>query len=627
MCCFSKVSNPLRVHLQDWKNLELGDFAYNCIDKGVDIDLSPKIEPFHFQNRDFSSKQKDFIRQELKDLKASDTIQQCDYVPKGVSPIRPIPKKGGKQRLIINLRHLNAFSDPPKFQYEDINKVLLLAQPGDDIVTVDLKSGFHHVPVSEKLSDWLGFSFEGKYYRYKALPFGANFSPYFFHKLLRPVISHLRQKGLRVAIYVDDIILFARPEEIQEHRQILLSVLARLGWQVNWEKSSLEPSKCKEFLGFRIITDGPDNCVWLKLLPKKVAKLKHDIRYLINKGGASARGIAKVTGSCIAMSRAIMPAKLMLRNVYRLLSHRESWDTHLELDQASVSDLQWWIQGLQGWDGRAISNRPPKHQMSTDASQTGWGAVLAGNKEASGHWDNQMSKQASNVREISAVLLGIMSFKDELKDSKVQILTDNVATAAYVNYQGGTAPTLDRIARSIWTVAVQNRIEIQARYLAGSKNTHADRLSRVNVAYEWELHSSIYRKLDRKWGPHTIDRFASCHNRKTELYNSRFLDPYTNGVDALAQTDWGEHNNWVNPPFRMIGEILDLLDHQQATATIVAPVWMAQAWYTRLVRMSIDSPVQLPVSKRTMIPSGHIAEPLRNPKWRLYAWRVSGKRD
>ena len=67
----------------------------------------------------------------------------------------------------------------------------------------------------------------------------------------------------------------------------------------------------------------------------------------------------------------------------------------------------------------------------------------------------------------------------------------------------------------------------------------------------------IFRRVDEKWGEHTIDRFACPDNVRVRsgVYNSRFLEPgmmnYI-GIDTLAQSDWEMHNNYVHPPYLLI---------------------------------------------------------------------------
>ena len=65
----------------------------------------------------------------------------------------------------------------------------------------------------------------------------------------------------------------------------------------------------------------------------------------------------------------------------------------------------------------------------------------------------------------------------------------------------------------------------------------------------------LFQLLDERWGPHTIDRFATANNAHCRRYNSRWRDPTSEGVDAMAR-NWRAHphtgaleRNWVNPPW------------------------------------------------------------------------------
>ena len=56
------------------------------------------------------------------------------------------------------------------------------------------------------------------------------------------------------------------------------------------------------------------------------------------------------------------------------------------------------------------------------------------------------------------------------------------------------------------------------------------------------MHDDVFKQLDQLWGPHSIDRFASSYNAKLSRFNSRFLHPGTEAVDAFTQ-DWSSENN------------------------------------------------------------------------------------
>ena len=313
------------------------------------------------------------------------------------------------------------------------------------------------------------------------------------------------------------------------------------------------------------------------------------------------------------MTKAIIPGKLLLRNAYRLLSRQSSWDSPLVLDSPTKDDLTWWYHALESWNGRPIKTKPVEAQLVTDASQTGWGGVLNG-KQAADYWDKQIARMPSNYRELLAILLAIKAFEHDLKGKTVQVLS--VAAVAYINHLGGPSPSLTALASAVWITAYELEIALSAKHLAGKENVHADHLSRLSTHYEWQLHPRLFKFLDRTWGPHTIDRFASCTNTDLPLYNSLYFDPGSGGVDALAQLDWADHNNFVNALFRLIPRIVRIIREQRADATLLAPWWPAQPWFREQLEMSIRPPLRLPNRKHMFLRSTHTPEPLHNCRWK-----------
>jgi len=255
------------------------------------------------------------------------------------------------------------------------------------------------------------------------------------------------------------------------------------------------------------------------------------------------------------MSKCIYPAKLLLRNLYRLLATRKSWSDSLLLDKYTRTDLHWWLDSVSQWNALFVVNKQIDTPLITDASKSGWGAWLAdSHKQAQGFWTLRIQQQSSNYRELLAVLMGIQSFKADLCNRSIQVLSDNVTTVAMITGMGGSIASLDAIARSIHIVAMEANIKLQAKYLSGTQNWRADLLSRIESSYEWMLHPQLFKMLDRKWGPHDVDRFASIPSTQLKTYNSLFYDPFTSGVDALAQTNWKQMNTYVMLRLRFFRE-------------------------------------------------------------------------
>ena len=484
------------------------------------------------------------------------------------------------------------------------------------------------MPVSAEHSTFLGFEWNGSYYKFVVLPFGACFS-HFCHKLIRPIIQYFRQDhNLRIISYVDDFLLGDDEKTIADSTQLVLETLQKLGWFINLKKSDLKPSCSKQFIGFVIDTKARSNSILVKVPCKRIQKLKKDIKRLLIKGKGTARFIARVCGQIVSMTKAILPAKLLLRNLYRLLATKTSWQEVISVDKHSNTDLEWWLDSLHAWNGRYYSlddQKKPVIQIATDASCSGFGGIIIGsNAQTQGFWPNYISEKCSNYREIMAVYMTLLSFKNIIKGHTVQILSDNITTVSYLGCMGGPSKQISDIATLVWSFAVKNNISISSKYLPGIKNEAADRLSRLKCQYEWCLHSKVFQILDLKWGPFTIDRFASLSTAQIPVYNSWYLDPMTSGVDAFSQ-HWANHNNFVNPPLRLMNKVLDKIVTDKAVATIICPAWPAQAWFQKLTALSVCPPLKLPKSKYICIPMNtKKPEPLKNPNWRLLAWRVDG---
>ncbi len=200
------------LHIEAWRQIGTSPVVLNWIKQGVNIPLHNIPEPFDIPNPAFNEKESAFIDSEIYDLLTDGVIQQCVYneQPKYVSPIGCVPKKNGKLRLIHNLRHFNTFCDTPSYRNEDIRTVCDVIRYKDYLVSLDIKSGFYHVPVAKQDRDFLCFRWRNVFYKWNVLPFGLSCSPYYFSKFLRPIVTYLRSLGLRVVVYVDDFILMCR---------------------------------------------------------------------------------------------------------------------------------------------------------------------------------------------------------------------------------------------------------------------------------------------------------------------------------------------------------------------------------------------------------------------------------
>lgn len=72
-----------------------------------------------------------------------------------------------------------------------------------------------------------------------------------FIEVLKPVMAYARCHGVRLVIFIDDILIIGHNhQECLEHVSFLKNLLTDLSFIVNTEKSHLEPIQSQIFVGF-----------------------------------------------------------------------------------------------------------------------------------------------------------------------------------------------------------------------------------------------------------------------------------------------------------------------------------------------------------------------------------------
>jgi len=606
-----------------WRTSCPNQLISNWVTQGAQIPFTSIPPRFSLNNHPMTPDQEDFISQEIEKLLQTGTIIETDRVT-NISPLGAVPKKNGKLRMILDLRRVNNYISTPRFAMEDIRKVRPLLQTGDWMTSIDLKDGFHHIPVHPRDQQHLGMCWKGKIYTWTHLPFGLSASPYIFCKVLRETITILRRQGIRVNCYMDDLLILGRSrEECQEAVKVTLETLKMFGWQVNMDKSHLTPTQELDYLGFTINTEATPT---LAMQKEKLTALKKEIRRLLVQGhqqqGITARRLARTLGTLIANSPAVEPTPIMTRHLFSCLREKTGWDSLIFLDQDAMEELQWWHENIRTWKATPVSQPVPTMVLMTDASKTGWGATLEGIASTHGFFTHDIQVRSSNYRELYAVFLAISSLQEKIQDQHLLLRTDNITTMYYINGQGGPHKPLNKLAKLIFWAVKQCRATLKALHIPGELNTRADELSRLNPITEWALHPEAFQHLEDLWVPHTIDRFATNHNHCLPRYNSRFYHPQAEATDAMTQ-DWSQENNYINPPFRMLPQIIKKVLQEECQATIIAPLWPSAQWFPMLLRLASDFAYIYPKWIIPATPQGN-AEPLKN-RWSILAYRISGR--
>ena len=101
------------------------------------------------------------------------------------------------------------------------------------------------------------------------VPFGLSLAPWVLTKTLKPVITLLREMGVRIIIYIDVILILADKGE----SPALVYLLECLGFILNQKKSVLSPAQVMRFQGLTV-----DSVLMQLRLPGEKMKIRADWR-------------------------------------------------------------------------------------------------------------------------------------------------------------------------------------------------------------------------------------------------------------------------------------------------------------------------------------------------------------
>ncbi|XP_066927319.1 uncharacterized protein [Clytia hemisphaerica] len=309
------------------KDLKASKFALGVVREGYKIPFESNPPPFYAKNNASSLKNDHFVKDSIKKLLEDSCIEKVSEPPYCINPLT-VAERNSKLRLVLDLRHVNKFIKPNKFKYENLKQASELIDQNDFLITFDLKSGYHHVPINHIFRTFLGFAweFDGKmqFFVFKVLPFGLNIACLVFTKLMRQLVKRWRSMGIKCAMYLDDGIAGDSSHfSLIRSRDRMLQDMQSAGLTVNFEKSSLEPEKRKTWLGFIIDTEK----MKLEVPTTKILKVQNLLLEALNCEFISAREISRIAGNLISMAQAIGPlVYLFTKQLYKFVESSFSWD-------------------------------------------------------------------------------------------------------------------------------------------------------------------------------------------------------------------------------------------------------------------------------------------------------------
>lgn len=372
--------------------------------------------------------------------------------------------------MVIDFRKLNEKTISDKYPIPDITETLSNLGGSKYFTTLDLKSGFHQILLSESDREKTAFSVKNGKYEFCRLAFGLKNAPSIFQRAIDDVLrEHI---GKRCFVYVDDVIIFSNSEQQHLHDvEVVLRSLFDANMRVSPEKSKFFQTEV-EYLGFVVSHSG------IKTSAQKVETIRNFPEPTTLRGLRSFLGLAGYYRCFIKdYAKITKPLSNILRGEYGRVTASQSKKIKIDFDEEQKNSFNKIKEILASEDVTLTypDFRKP-FDVTTDASSYAIGAVLSQEGKPITMISRTLSKgeehYATNERELLAIVWALKTLRNYLYGvSKLNVFTDHQPLTFAVSNKNPNS----KIKR--WKAFI-DEFNAKLIYKPGKENIVADALSR-----------------------------------------------------------------------------------------------------------------------------------------------------
>jgi hypothetical protein len=152
---------------------------------------------------------------------------------KGADPTAPASRRW---RFCVDYRKLNDVTIDLQYPVRSVRELLdALGGENEFFCTLDLRMGYHHIPLSFEARQRTAFTTPQGQFQYRVMPFGPKRAPRFFQMTMEHILKqHL---WTRCLVYIDDIIIFGKDfNSMLSNLRLVMDTLAKAGASFSIQK-------------------------------------------------------------------------------------------------------------------------------------------------------------------------------------------------------------------------------------------------------------------------------------------------------------------------------------------------------------------------------------------------------
>lgn len=332
------------------------------------------------------------------------------------SPICLVRKKDNTYRCCLDFRLLNSKTKKDSYPLPYISAILDNLRHARYLSSIDIKSAFWQVPLSEESRELTAFTVPGRgLFQFRRMPFGLTNAPATWQRIIDNALGADLQP--KVMVYLDDIILIS--ESFEEHLKLLGLVFDRLreaGLIVSLDKCKFCLPELK-YLGFVVDRHGlrPDPEKVEAIISIPTPRNVHEIR--------------RFMGTASWYRRFVPNFSSIISPLTNLIKKNAKWCWTTECDAAFKKIKEHLITAPI----LACPDFERTFTLQTDASNYGIGSVLTQQFEdgervicyLSRSLTKQEQKYTVTEKECLAVIWSVEKLRHYLEHTHFKVITDH----------------------------------------------------------------------------------------------------------------------------------------------------------------------------------------------------------
>ncbi len=173
-------------------------------------------------------------------------------------------------------------------------------------------------------------------------------------------------------------------------------------------------------------------------------------------------------------------------------------------------------------------------RMVSDTNDIGWGGHTMQGMVGHAHeyFSQEESAESSTFRELLGVFMCLHAMISLCQGKFVgfQVVAQNLLG---ILNRGSPRLKLNALARELFWFRLEHPITLNVEWVPREENTIADELSKLLIPDDSMSSRAFFRKLEERFGPHTVDLFASGANKCEQFYSLHWCRG-TAGVNAIS---------------------------------------------------------------------------------------------